>query len=169
MTRIRPAVPADLTHLPALVQRAIEGMHALGNPQWGADYPTMSLFAGDVARGELFAAVDGQDTLLGVVCLNQEEADEYAAVPWLGEGSAFTIHRMVVDPAAQGQGVGRAFFSFAEDMARGLGLSHIKADTYSLNAPMQALMTKMGFQRVGEVHFTRDMRPLPFLCFEKLL
>ena len=49
---IRPARPEELEAVWALVGRAVAHMNAQGNPQWGADYPTRALYAGDLARGE---------------------------------------------------------------------------------------------------------------------
>ena len=163
---IRPACPEELDAVWALVGRAVAHMNALGNPQWGADYPTRDFYAGDVARGELYAAlVDGQ--LAGVACINTAEAPEYDPLPWTTSRPALVIHRMAVDPAFQRRGVGSALFAFAGEKARRRGISAMRIDTYSLNDRMQALICKMGFSRVGEIRL--HGRPLPYPCFEKSL
>ena len=74
---------------------------------------------------------------------------------------------MAIDPAFQRQGVGRAFFRLAEDLARQRGLTALRIDTYSLNHRMQALIQSQGFCRVGEIHL--HGRPLTYPCFEKRL
>ncbi len=166
MTEVRMACPQDLEQVWALVRRAVAHMNALGNPQWGADYPTMDFYREDIRRGELYAAfVDG--TLAGAACVNTAEAPEYTAVPWTAAPPAVVIHRMAVDPAFQRTGVGRALFRFAEEEARRRGLSAMRIDTYSLNHRMQALIRSQGFMQVGEIHL--HGRPLTYPCFEKNL
>lgn len=169
MTVIRLARPEDVDAVWALVQRAAAHMQALGNPQWGEDYPTHAHYAADQARGELYVAVDGNGAILGAACFNQEQAPEYAPLPWAVPGPAMVLHRLAVDPAAQRRGVGRSFFRFGEAMARRLGLRSFHLDTYARNDRMQALIRSQGFAQVGTVHFDREGRPDGFPCFEKVL
>ena len=161
MTVIRLARPEDVDAVWALVQRAAAHMRSLGNPQWGEDYPTRAHYAADQARGELYVSIDEVGTILGAVCLNQDQAPEY--------GPAMVLHRLAVDPAAQRRGVGRSFFQFGEAMARRLGLPTFHLDTYARNDRMQALIRSQGFTQVGTVHFDREGRPDGFPCFEKVL
>ena len=126
-------------------------------------------YAADQARGELYVAQDEGGTILGAVCLNQEQAPEYAPLPWAVPGPAVVLHRLAVDPAAQRRGVGRSFFQFGEAMARRLGLPVFHLDTYARNDRMQALIRSQGFAQVGTVHFDREGRPDGFPCFEKVL
>ena len=169
MVLIRPARPGELGPLPALLSRAVEHMNASGNPQWGPDYPTSAHYLSDAARGELYLALTEEGVIAGAACLNTAEAPEYAPLPWTVPGPAMVVHRMVVDPCRQRQGVGTAFFAFAEALARSRGLGSLRVDTYSLNAPMLALISSRGFRQVGKVHFDREGRPLGFPCFEKRL
>ncbi len=163
---IRPACPADLDRIWTLVHRAVVHMNELGNPQWGEDYPTRDFYAGDIDRGELYAAlVDGH--LAGVACINTGESPEYDPLPWTTDRPAVVIHRMAIDPAFQRRGVGSALFAFAEEEARRRGIVSMRIDTYCLNDRMQALICKMGFSRVGEIHL--HGRPLAYPCFEKNL
>ena len=161
---IRPARQEELEDIWALVRRAVAHMNGLGNPQWGEDYPTLDFYAGDLDRGELYAAlVEGR--LAGVACINTAESPEYDPLAWTTARPAVVIHRMAVDPDCQRGGVGSAFFRFAEGEARRLGLKAMRLDTYSLNHRMQALIRKMGFTQVGEIHL--HGRPLTCPCFEK--
>ena len=164
--RLEPARMEELEPIWSLVGRAVVHMNALGNPQWGEDYPTADFYREDIRRGELYAAYVG-GTLAGVACINTSEAPEYAAMPWTTTPPAVVIHRMAIDPAFQRQGVGRAFFRFAENLARQRGLTALRIDTYSLNHRMQALIQSQGFCRVGEIHL--HGRPLTYPCFEKRL
>ena len=161
---IRPARQEELEDIWALVRRAVAHMNGLGNPQWGEDYPTLDFYAGDLYRGELYAAlVEGR--LAGVACINTAESPEYDPLPWGTSRPAVVIHRMAIDPAFQRRGVGSALFAFAEGEARRRGIAAMRTDTYSLNDRMQALIRKMGFSKVGEIHL--HGRPLTYPCFEK--
>lgn len=166
MIEIRPARAEELDAVWLLVRRAVAHMNELGNPQWGEDYPTRDFYADDLARGELYAARSG-GVLAGAACINTAEAPEYAPLPWATAPPAVVIHRMAVDPAFQRQGVGRAFFAFAEELARQRGLSALRIDTYRLNLRMQALILSRGFTKVGEIRLHGS--PLPYPCFEKAL
>lgn len=167
MPAIRRAAPADLDAVWSLVGRAVAHMNAIGNPQWGADYPTRALYAGDIDRGELYAACSETGAILGAACLNRSESPEYASIPWQYRGEVYSIHRLAVDPAVQRQGVATALLSFAQAFARQNHVSALHVDTYSLNRRMQALFAKQGFVRRGEIYL--HGRPLPYPCFEKLL
>ena len=166
MISIRPVRPEELDAVWALVCRAVVHMNALGNPQWGEDYPTQDFYAGDIARGELYAA-EADGVLAGVACINTSESPEYDPLPWTTTRPAVVIHRMAIDPAFQRQGVATALFAFAEETARSRGIAAMRIDTYSLNDRMQALIRKRGFSKVGEIHL--HGRPLTYPCFEKSL
>ncbi|MBM6927071.1 GNAT family N-acetyltransferase [Pseudoflavonifractor phocaeensis] len=163
---VRPARQEDLEEIWSMVGRAVAHMNALGNLQWGEDYPTRAFYAGDIQRGELYAAlVDG--TLAGVACINANESPEYDPLPWTTRRPAAVIHRMAIDPVFQRMGVGSALFAFAQDWAKARGISAMRIDTYTQNDRMQALIRKMGYTKVGEIHL--HGRPLTYPCFEKAL
>ncbi len=168
MLTITPARGEEIETIWPMVTRAVTHMNALGNPQWGEDYPTRSHYETDLSRGELYAARE-EGHILGVVCLNSREAPEYASLPWRYPGPALVIHRMAVGPEAQGRGVGRALFTFAEAEAKARGLGTIRADTYACNTRMQALFRGLGYEDVGFVRFGRPSREEEYPCFEKRL
>lgn len=167
MTTVRAAVPADLEALWALVQRAVAHMNAIGNPQWGADYPTRAHYEGDLAAGELYVAVNGEGRLLGCACINGKESPEYAEVAWSYTGPVLSVHRLAVDPEVQRQGVATALIAHAEDLARSQGVKALHVDTYAKNDRMQALFTKRGYVQRGDISL--HGRPLRYPCFEKRL
>lgn len=168
MYNIRTVRPEELDRVWALVQAAVAHMNAGGSFQWGEDYPIREDFAAALAAGELYAVCDGADAILGVVVLNTWEEPEYGELEgWRVPGPALVIHKMAVDPAAQGRGAAGALFRFAEEIARGRGLRSLRGDTYTENETMQHLFRRFGFRQVGHVHFSG--RPLPFPVYEKVL
>ena len=102
-----------------------------------------------------------------MACINTSESPEYDPLPWTTSRPAMVIHRMAIDPTFQRHGVGSALFAFAEEEGRRRGIAAMRIDTYSLNDRMQALIRKMGFSKVGEIHL--HGRPLTYPCFEKAL
>lgn len=168
MHSIRAVRPGGLDRVWALVRAAVARMNAGGSFQWGEDYPTREDFAAPLSAGELYAACDEGDGILGVVALNTWEEPEYGTLEgWRVPGPALVIHKMAVDPAAQGMGVARALFGFAVGLARERGLRSLRGDTYTENETMQHLFRSFGFRQVGHVHFPG--RPLPFPVYERVL
>lgn len=164
---IRLAKAADLDQIWDLARRAVAKMNAEGNEQWGADYPTRELYAGDIARGELWCAADRNGRVLGTACINQNEDPAYAGVAWSAPGPAMSFHRAAVDPDAQRMGIAAALLEKAVELAREAGLASLRLDTYSKNEKMQGLFRKLGFVQRGEIRL--HGRPLPYPAFELLL
>lgn len=167
MNTIRSATQADLSAIMELLPRAVTDMNVGGNPQWGPNYPTVEHYIEALEGGSLYTVISSEGVVLGCASLNTDEDPAYAPLPWSVPSPAMVIHKMVVDPNAQRQGVASALFDHCEMLARGQGLASLRIDTYTKNERMQALILKKGFQRVGHVHFTPN--PLPYPCFEKLL
>ena len=168
MFTIRTVLPDELDAVWALVQRAAAHMREQGNPQWDETYPHISHFADGIAAGDLFAVRDSADTILGVAIINTWYEPCYDELTgWKETPPALALHKMAVDPAAQRRGVGSALFEYACSMAREQGLRSVRVDTYTLNAPMRALIAKFDFHPVGEVFFPD--RPLPYIVYEKTI
>ncbi len=167
MVAIRLATQGDLSPLMVVVRDAIAHMHQLGNPQWGEDYPRAEHYQESLDAGHLYVALDGEGALLGAAVFNTEEDETYQAIPWNAPAPAMVIHKMVVNPSAQRQGVASALFDYCETMARERGIPSIRLDTYTKNDRMQNLLMQRGYTHVGHVHFPQN--PLPYPCFEKVV
>lgn len=168
MFTIRTVRPEELERVWAIVRSAISVMNAGGNFQWSDDYPRKEDFTVPLAAGELYAACGEEGEILGVVVLNTWEEPEYGELDgWSAPAPALVVHKMAVDPAAQGKGAASALFAHAVERARKLGLRSLRADTYTLNVKMQHLFQKFGFRHVGDVRFPG--RPLPFPVYERVL
>lgn len=164
--KIRPGSPGDFDEIWPLVRRGVADMHKHGNPQWGDDYPLPEHYKAALADGSLFAACGDDGHILGVVVLSSGGEPSYFSLPWSAP-SGLEIHKLVVDPGAQGQGVASALFRFSFDRARQTGYPSVRIDTYSMNDRMLRLIGKFGFSPVGEVSYPG--RPLPFPAFEIIL
>lgn len=103
----RKAVLSDLDEIWAFVQNAIEKMISQGIYQWDEIYPCRSDFEADIKNG--FASVGVLDgKIASVYVLNKDFDDAYNSADWQYKGNEFCIlHRIVVNPDFQNQGVGR--------------------------------------------------------------
>jgi len=163
--RLRPAVSSDLPHLTELLRRVVPLMRASGNHQWDDGYPNQQVFAGDIARGELWVAEIG-DAIAGVAAITTQQEPEYAQADWDASEAAVVVHRLAVDPAFRGAGVAAALMQQAEAVARAKGLAVVRVDTNTENPATQRLFPKLGYRSAGEISL--EFRPgLRFLCYEK--
>jgi GNAT superfamily N-acetyltransferase len=139
--RIRRAGPADLAVVSGIVDRAygvyVERIGMRPGPM-DADYRDA------LDRGLVWVAVEGE-AVLGLIVL-VENPDH------------LLIENVAVDPARQGEGVGRALLGFAEDSAREVGLDAIRLYTHEKMSENLALYAHLGyreFERRDEGGFHR--------------
>lgn len=127
---IRPATPADV----AAIRRCAAAAYAVYVPRIGEKPPPMVAdFAELVGRGHVEVAVDAAGRLLGyVVALPEADHVHLANVP--------------VDPAGQGNGVGRALIAHVEAAARGAGFATVRLYTHAKMTENQALYPGLGYR-----------------------
>jgi putative acetyltransferase len=95
--------------------------------------------------GDVLLARDG-DRVLGCVALEP------------GAGGVFELSKMAVDPAAQGQGLGRRLLEAAIARARELGASSLFLGSNTKLAPAVHLYEAVGFHHVPR----EDIGPMPY-------
>ena len=84
--------------------------------------------------------------------LNQIQVDVYAGAPWEFEApdeEIFVMHTLVVDPAAGGRGLGRAFETFYEQEAKRQGCRYLRIDTNVRNTRARRLYHSLGYKEIG--------------------
>jgi ribosomal protein S18 acetylase RimI-like enzyme len=138
--RIRRAGLADLPVVSGIVDRAygvyVERIGMRPGPM-DADY------RGAIERELVWVAEE--EAVLGLIIL-VENPDH------------LLIENVAVDPARQGEGVGRALMDFAEDSARAAGLDVIRLYTHEKMSENLALYARLGyreFERRDEGGFDR--------------
>ena len=87
-----------------------------------------------VAGGDAWVADDGGQ-IVGLLVL--VPSDEHVLV-----------ENVAVEPARQGEGIGRALLAFAEQRAAELGVSEMRLYTHVLMTENQALYTRLGYVEV---------------------
>jgi GNAT superfamily N-acetyltransferase len=101
-------VRADASHLGAawgIVARCRAALAEGGILQWDDVYPTRDVVAADIAAGRLYVLTSA-GRARAVVALDVTPDEQYAAVGWTSAEPALIVHRLCVDPAAQGRGFG---------------------------------------------------------------
>ncbi len=164
---IRKASVRDLVGIMDIIEKTIEDMKKAENFQWNSDYPTRDIFADDIKNGDLFILEEKSGSISGMICVNFDEPEEYDGLGWSCNKKAAILHRLVVNSAAKGQGIGTRLMQFAEEKAAQMGTDYLKSDTYSTNKQMNNLFEKMGYTYIGDTRFPG--RDLPFYCYEKQL
>ncbi len=162
--RIRQALPEDVDSAWSLIDRCKRALVAAGVHQWDDVYPTRDTAAVDVARGALFVLETDDSVCVASVALDDAQSLEYASLTWTTAEPALVVHRLCVDPRAQGLGYARRLMDFAELRAAELGYASVRLDAYAGNARSVELYRRRGYREVGQVRFPR--RELPFWCFE---
>ncbi|MGY1833710.1 GNAT family N-acetyltransferase [Blastococcus sp. SYSU DS0510] len=147
--RIEPAVPADHDRIAALtVQVYVDG--GLASAGYAAELADV---AGRARVADLLVARDGAGRLVGSVAF--VPGGEFGEVLESPDEAGFRM--LVVDPRAQGRGVGAALVEECLARARAAGRRRVVISTGSRMTAAHRLYERLGFTRLPE----RDWTPLP--------
>jgi len=164
--KIRTGRRDELQEIMALIARCVKVMQAGGSDQWDEQYPNRDVIGEDLQRGTLFVA-EGNERILGIVVLDEHQDEQYGRIDWKQtEGPNLMMHRLAVDPQAQGQGVARKLIEFAENYAVREGYTSIRLDTYNKNTAALKLYRGLGYDERGEVNYPGKAASFP--VFEKV-
>jgi N-acetylglutamate synthase-like GNAT family acetyltransferase len=130
--RIRRAQRDDTTAIRAVVKAA----YALYVPRIGREPAPMTAdYESLVAASEVWVGeTDGR--VIGVLVIRASE-------------DALELENVAVDPVEQGHGRGRELLTFAEDHARGLGLTAVELYTNEAMVENIALYPRLGYVETG--------------------
>lgn len=115
-------------------------------------YPVERTAQDAFKRGDLY--VYREETVLASAIINQTQVDAYAQGEWKFtalDSEVMVLHTLVVEPAACGRGIGRAFVSFYEKLARQSGCKALRMDTNAINIKARSLYKNLGFREAGIV------------------
>lgn len=164
---IRLAHSTDIVPIMQLVRVLVPVMQANGNFQWNETYPNSEVFAEDIKQNQLWVA-ESDGTIAGVAAITTEQYPEYAQVGLDLSETAIVVHRLAVNPNAQGKGIAAALLQQAEQESIKRSINLLRIDTNKENSAAQNLFLKAGYEFKGEM--TLEFRPgQKFVCFEKRL
>lgn len=177
-------IEASENHIDAIIslcKNCSNHMIAQGIDQWDEVYPNKAVFLEDIRTQSLWVAVssipevriDGaqdranlSEHILGCIVLNEHQDSEYKEVNWqYTPQKVAVIHRLMVVPRYQGQGIAQHLMNYAENLASEREYGAIRLDTFIENVPALRFYKKLGYDAVGNVYFSKGK----FLCFEKRL
>lgn len=141
MDRLRPARPADVAAIERLVARAYGDYAESIGVRPG---PMLDDYAARVAAGEA-SVLEDEDGIVGLVVL-------------IDKDGYLLLDNVAVDPARQGEGLGRVLVAFAEEEARRRGFADIRLYTHQAMTGNIALYRRLGYEethRVTEKGFPR--------------
>ncbi len=152
---IRKATNADLDAVEAVysAQHTAEeaGESTVG---WIRDvYPTRATAQAALDRDDLFVLCE-DGAVRGTAIINQIQVDVYAGAPWqyrAPDEAVCVLHTLVIDPAAKGRGLGRAFVAFYEDYARAHGCPALRMDTNARNTAARTFYKGLGYREIAVV------------------
>ena len=149
----RAAVEDDLPAILEIVSYARRTLKKQRVDQWQGVYPDEAAFRADLARGECFVVLHGEEIAAFFTLSLREEAC-YAEITdgkWT-EGMAYcTLHRASVAKDYRGSGMAEKLIGCVEQQARAFGLRCIRTDTHKKNKPMQRLLRESGYRYRGNV------------------
>ncbi len=149
----RAAVEDDLPAILEIVQYARRTLKKQRVDQWQGVYPDEAAFRADLARGECFVVLHGEEIAAFFTLSLREEAC-YAEITdgkWTEGMACCTLHRASVAKDYRGSGMAEKLIGCVEQQARAFGLRCIRTDTHKKNKPMQRLLRESGFRYRGNV------------------
>ncbi len=163
----RNAKPGEAEKIMIIIRDAVENMERVGVIQWNTSYPTLAIIEHDILTQTGYVLTDEKE-IVAYVCVNEDQPKEYADIVWEeNKGRCCVIHRLVVSPKKQGQGLAKQLIIAYEKQAKEDGFTSVRLDTYSKNPISMRLYPNMGYIFRGEVHFFHHMDEFP--VFEKQL
>jgi len=171
---IRKATANDISAVAAIYD-AIHDQEAQGLLTIGWEkgvYPTESTALAALQRDDLYVAEE-QNQVLAAAIINHVQVDVYALADWTMEAAGhevLVLHTLVVSPRAMHHGLGKAFVTFYEELARQKGCRCLRMDTNARNVHARAFYAKMGYREAGVVPCVfNGIEGVKLVCLEKCL
>ena len=157
LSALEKATQEDREALIAIISAATHHLNQNGVSQWDEVYPNPKNVEEDLQNGQLYVVRAGGE-IAGMVTLNQVCDPAYANGKWLVHGEAFfVVHRLIVAPAMQGQGVGTLMMRMIEVMLRKDGVVSIRLDAFAHNPHSLRLYEKMGYRITGTAQWRKGL------------
>ncbi|MDM1044862.1 GNAT family N-acetyltransferase [Myroides sp. 1354] len=161
---IRPLVSSDIDQVITVLNQVKQMMFSNGIDQWDEHYPNAETIQMDLQNQQAYVYTENE-AILAYMVLNEAYDIEYEALKWSTSTPFLVIHRLFVQPAAQGKGISSQMIQFAETYAKAKAYASIRFDAYALNNTANAVYLKKGYIHVGTVQFRKGV----FNCYEKAI
>ena len=165
ISALEKARPADREELVSVIRSATQTLNQNGIPQWDDVYPNAANVDEDLRNAQLYV-VRAEGKIVGMVTLNRQCDPDYQNGDWRYAGPDFVVvHRLIVSPAVQGQGIGAQIMRMAETLLREQGVQSIRLDAFTQNPYSLRLYEKLGYRVTGEAVWRKGR----FYLMEKLI
>ncbi len=114
-----------------------------GLKQWIGNYPDYDNFYQDFQKNGLFVFLHNNQ-IVASMSLLEENDPPYLVLKW-ESNNALVIHRILVDPDYQKQGIGKKLVSYASEYGKSKLYTAIKIDTHPDNIKMQSMLKSLNF------------------------
>ena len=139
----------SLLEITALLHRAYARLGAMGLNYTAVDQ-TAEITAKRIAQGHCYVAeLDGE--LVGTIVVTPTYAEN--PCQYFTRAGVASVHQFAVDPATQGQGIGRELLRACESWALESGFQELAMDTAEPAKHLVKLYTNLGYQQVDHVQW----------------
>lgn len=160
---IRKGKIEDTEPIANIIKAATLDMESKNIHQWDEIYPDKAVINEDIANGNLYVNVE-DGIISALIVLNEDQSEEYGDLDWKYDcEKQLVIHRLCVNPKAQGGGIARKLLQYADDYAVRNGYGAIRLDAFTQNERALRLYENNGYEKVGRVQFRKG----EFYCYEK--
>ncbi len=146
---IRQAELKDLNPIDDIAKATIASMQKLHRTQWSFSYPRKPHFKADVEARRLYV-FEEENTIKAMMAIYEENEASYRSIAWHGK-RGMVIHRLMVHPDYQGQGIADSLILFGIGKTKEQGFESLKIDTHAANGPMRKLLKKHQFEPRGYI------------------
>lgn len=144
------AEPGDLARLIKFRTDAAAWLRPRGIDQWSLSFPPEQM-AASITRGEVFLFKETPTSDAAATVTLDREADELLWTPEERAVNALYVHKLTVDRAHSGSGLGVRILDWAGDQAAQQGAKWLRLDAWTTNPQLQAYYLSLGFKHVRTV------------------
>ncbi len=151
--KLRKAVYGDIEELMRVFSQARMAQRRAGFMQWDDGYPSADVLRSDIDNSIGFV-LDDCGKIAGYVAIATKDC-EYDRHPelWDVTASYAVLHRIALSDGYRGRRLSGELFDLAERHAFGKGACFVRIDTGVENKPMQHILSKRGYAKLGCVDF----------------
>lgn len=155
--QIRKAEMADFDQVMAILKEGRNQLAERGIDQWQGDYPNPDHVKEDIEHGYAYLAKSEDGETVGTLSIVPAPDTTYDQLDgaWQVETNDYvTIHRVAIHSDHTGHGYASTLYqAVISYFTSGFNdVKSIRVDTHEDNLPMQHLIKKSGFKRVGTLH-----------------
>lgn len=151
---------AEMKDLDRVVEILRDGRNQLaesGIDQWQGDYPNVEHIQEDIEHGFSYLVHSDDHETVGafaIVAAPDHSYDELDGKWLVDTDNYLVIHRVAIHSDHAGNGYASGLFTSVIDYVKENpnGVKSLRIDTHEDNKPMQHLIEKYGFTRVGTLH-----------------